>query len=194
MFPADDTLRGDIPDPDISAFPDAFDDAYITPLADTGNNNSATPWHYNFDSSTLDLDPYAAKYAGTTGGTDFWVAYIIGLYETLYDTLDNDPENERCVPAESTGLEPEYSYIYHETIRDMAAQFSWNAAQKTHVLQFAALHEIGHQFNLPHEGGADKNTHAMWKGSTDAEEDKYKNVPLLFKDIDLRDIRNCTNP
>jgi len=190
----DDLLRGEIPQPDTDAFADAFDDAYIVPVFDTGNNSTATPWHYDFYGSVTDMVNYAASHKATIESAAFWVAYIIGIYETYETDHDNDDDTEACAKAFNYEPEPEYALVCLEVERDVAKQHGWSDGEKEHSRQGAALHEIGHHFELQDEGGEDKNTHVMWAAGTDAQEDKYKNLPLIFKEADIAEIRRCASP
>ena len=194
-FPGDgsDPLRGEIPQPNTSALADAFDDAYVTVDLTTvsENNNSDAPWHYNLDSDTDDWEEYMYELrALRTTASEFWYVHIVGGYDNLHPDDDNDPSTEVSADGGTSISTPQSAMVFNETARDTAAQHGWTPAQTTHSLKGVVLHEIGEHFNLDNDAGENNNTHVMWAATTDAQEDKYKDIPLVFNEDNKYDIRD----
>jgi hypothetical protein len=149
IFAADDAPVNDVPEPDTGLIVSAFAPAYILPVFDTGNNNGDAPFVYNITDAQLDGQGQTNR--ATAESADYWVAYIQGAYEGDVGD-DNDPDDENAIDGETTPAEPEYSFIYIEVIRDLTIDEhpTWN---RTLVEQRTVVHEIGHQFGLPHAHG-----------------------------------------
>ena len=199
---ADDSLTGDVQNPDIGASSSAFESAYITALQDTGWDSGTTPWHYHFPSNP-DFGAYCLGGQEQRGSKDderedYWVVYIVGIYELLAgDPHDNDPDSEVASLGHTFEIAPGASSEWAEVDRDLAAERSWSEAQRTAVRRGTALHEIGEQFGLEHDQSLDQNgipCSVMWAPATGADELKLPNVPLLFSATHLRAIRDIPYP
>jgi hypothetical protein len=204
-FDEDDTLRGDIPQPDTGAFADAFDDCYVTPVVEEDDDQE--PWSYNFNGSYMEMTAYLAahRYDGE-GQTqqyeadDYWQVYVIGIYQSSEAAHDNDPNSELCSVGGTQMGDYEVSYFAAEVHRDEADdQWSWTAEEKTHAAQYTVLHEIGHHFGLEHQLGP-LPAHVMWAASpwgeppSDQLEDRRADCPLTFKPLDIATIRGIGHP
>ncbi len=189
-FPADDSFRGDVPDPETGALEKAFGDAYVAP--DIKNENSRTPWHFDFGGNDANMTTYVIRHRNVAVDDEvFWIAHLMGIYEVFDSKKSNDPDFTHA----STGVTASrnHSIYFAEVLEDMARQHHWTAAEKLHAFRKVILHEIGHHFHLPHPSSCSENTHVMWAPCSDPDEDKDKNLPLIFKDSDLRIIRDFGN-
>lgn len=139
----DDVVVSDVPDPDTGLFELAFQDAYVSPVFDTGNDNSNAAFVYNL----TDLATQGSNNRGTTAeSSDFWVAYIQGAYEGNL-TKDNDPDGEVAVAGIYKDSGPEYAFVFIEVIRVLCVEHAWD---QTVMERRTTLHEIGHEFELSH--------------------------------------------
>jgi hypothetical protein len=160
----DDRLSGDIPDPDATAFEEAFRQCYIRVILASEYNQPDTPWHHHFDDRVKEAD-YAQQYRNSLPeANDLWFVYIIGMYDPPeeYPTDDNDPESDAnnypSLLGRTQPEEPEYSFCYMEVVRDVAKEWGWYQDENgwmtetvRHVLRVITLHEIGHHFgHMPH--------------------------------------------
>jgi len=215
-FDGDDTLRGDVSDPDVGGLTQAMQKAYIAveKLAAPASN-SATAWHYHFGQT----DSYAqqAVYMWDHCLTDrtkpdYWVSYIIALYECPWEYMeaDNDPDSELCLTGATTTLaghqqgedeEHHLSFTLAETFRDEAAQWGWTGQQQTHARQYTVAHEVGVQFGLAENRDHDAQgvpTNLMWAAALaagdphDGDEAYRAQVPLQYKADDIDWLRDHT--
>jgi len=205
-FDADDLLRGDVADPDISAFAAAFEPAYTTVARDTGQDNSDTPWHYDFTGIGGDflLNAYCLNeedgYRGTkVEDNAWWSVYALGAYEGVNSYSDNDLDAELASGGITrVDAEPEWSVILMEVQRDQAIQHTWSGEEILHAQQYVALHEVAHQFNFtPDHSDPDENGNpldVMWAAGSNEDEDKRKIVPLSFSASQLNTIRYTIRP
>lgn len=137
----DDVYPGDIDGPDTGLLAGAFKPACITIKGDTGRNTSNVPFiRDGVDTTSRGVVQEFDKY---------WCVYLCAAYEYALNS-DNDPngESEGGVPGCCLDdPEPEYSYVFKETIRDRCVQAEpdWNAAECERKV---VCHEIGHQFEL----------------------------------------------
>jgi hypothetical protein len=212
----DDPRPGDIPDPNITAFSDAFRPAFIEVVTDykyyaqwNQRNLPFAPYlpHPKFrlnpaDPRLLDWDPYfaVARQTWKPGSPqhweddNFWTVYVAGVYEIKPQNdpvrRDNDPNSEAAWLGQTDWAEPEYGMVPMEIIRDVATQWSWNQQQKDAFQRVVALHEIGHQFGLAlpdHPPGF--GDHVMQIHHSDPEEAHLPNSPTTFSDEDIAKIR-----
>jgi hypothetical protein len=206
QFDDDDLLTGDVPDPDISGYADAFSSAYVTSVRDTGHDNPSMPWRYNFQTIGGSPDG-AALWSYFIGGPNpqrgtrnqeqplYWVAYVASIHE-FTSANDNDPDDGHALPATTVGNEPEFSIVMEEVARDVAAQWQWTPFQTANFRRVLALHEVGHQFELEHSL-PDANgfpMDVMWVPTEDSLEDRARNQPLSFSLIHLAEIRSIDYP
>ena len=200
-FDADDLLRGDVADPDISAFAAAFEPAYVTALRDTGCDDSNTLWHYDFlDREIMGgfFHLYCLDEEEGTRGTRvedpaWWSVYVLGAYDGDRPE-DNDPDNEMGNTGACGDDEPEWAIVFMEVERDLAIQHNWDVAED---IKITTLHEIGHQFELSdnHEQsvmGIPLNV--MWSPILLEEESNLINSPTIFSAAQLAVIRGILMP
>jgi len=136
---------GDVLSPDTGLLADAFDDAYVTVVFDTGNDTG----NCDFVRNLTNPASQGATYRATTfEAADYWSAYIQAAYEYI-QARDNDPDDEAGVDGYNKPNEPEYAFLFKEARRDLCDDEhpEWNG---TLVEQRTVVHEIGHQFELAH--------------------------------------------
>ena len=208
----DDLFRGDVPDPDTRGLKDAFKEAYVEVLLlPTPYQESKVAWHHNFRTSASDLDganaenfrQFAERHRQSLPeADDWWTVYIIGIYEIVTISSDNDPNDELCSPGMTYDLEPEYSAVCFENIRDLAVQWGWTEEEIAKVIQATVVHEIGHHFELPHNREMENGvpTNIMWapdrrfEEPRDYEETLAPLTPLRFLPEDIHRIRSTLRP
>jgi hypothetical protein len=190
-FLPEDTLRGDLPDPDTGGFEEAFREVYILPLYDTGKDNAATPWHRNFNGSAQEEDDYEREWVGAVSSCTYWACTIVSLYDTTHYDVDNHPDTELGLVGIKTVVEPICARLYEETLRDISEERGWTAEELGQARQEGALHEAGHFFNVEHDSSP---THIMWAPSGEDQEDNLTGVPLRFSDQSKTVIRGCPLP
>jgi hypothetical protein len=175
----DDLLRDvDLPDPDTSALAGAFYVAYIEVVEDTGNDDSDTPWHYNFHSEGAAAEAsYLRNNRQTEGNAWYWVCYVASTYEGHLPEADNDPNDEMACLAWSYEDYPNVAAVYEEIIRDVAAQWGWPEGLKELVRKLAPLHEFGHHFGLDN---SDELYNCMWAHHNDGEEAIFPEIATFW--------------
>jgi hypothetical protein len=146
----DDVDPGDVAAPDTGLMAEAFAAAYVTVVYDTGNDTHNCVFLRNPVDATL--EEQGSDYRGTTTEeVAYWSAYLQAGYEYATDH-DNDPEDLiEAYLGVSTPSEPEYAFVFKETIRDLCDDTGWPAVL---VEQRTCVHEVGHQFLGPghHDG------------------------------------------
>lgn len=158
-----DEAVADVKDPDRSLLRDAFKPAYVSVVFDTGKDNGNAKFAHNGPTTGSD-DTEAAERKklgkdnrGATEAPDYWVGYVMGAYEAQ-KSADNDPDTEHVVAGVTEPAEPEYSFVFMESIRDLMDPFNEDPLERRKVENWAqglleqrvVVHEIGHQFQLPH--------------------------------------------
>ena len=148
-------------------------------------------WRYAFE-GIADLAAYASDYRDATNeAADCWIIYVISTYELDAEIHDNDPDNEVTGDGTNYGTEPEYAFCSWEISRDLGAEHGWTTAQVEHCRKGCALHEVGHQFGLDHSGLPND---VMFACGTNAEEDEYKDLPLVFSPAHIARIQDTSYP
>lgn len=196
-FPADDLLRGDVLDPETSGLTGAFHPAFVDVQVGTSHDDSQTPWRAVF-ASDADVTEYVLGVGGERGTRNdesdaYWVVYTIGIYEGVLWMSDNDPDSEACHPGFTWAIEPEYSGINMEVLRDLGEQWiCWTPADEDHVRALVVAHEIGHQFELDDDYGS--TNHVMSSYGTDVEEESLAYQSMSFLESDVRKIGELQSP
>ena len=178
-----DTRRGDLPEPRTTALSPAFDPTFI--LIDHYTHETDAAWHHNFGFSEFLEEAYLLLHRNIgVLDPDYWTAYALGAYDSPRPAEDNDADSELAGTA--------YSYFadatvtYNELSYDLRLQHGWTQGQLDHVHAGDLLHELGHWFGLPHNGTANN---VMWVAGSDADENLYATLPLVFLDAHQRRIR-----
>jgi hypothetical protein len=150
-FPADDATRGDLPDPDISAFRGAFSQMGIEVKRDTGKDSPATTWQHDFLNDRNGLAAYfvgAGGWRGSQSKEGYRIAYIASIYEdgapergvqVDADPKDNDADDEFGLLGSGDLLNGKwFSFVNEEVLQDMALEHGWNADDVQDVRQLVA--------------------------------------------------------
>lgn len=150
VFPDDgintDADPGDVAHPDLGLLSSAFEPAYISAgQASPTETEGALPFEYHVTDSSPES-------RGTVPESDiYWSAYVMGVYEPPADE-DGDPNSQKFLWGRNYSAEPEYAFIFEETLRDAhndGAFPNWaDSFSTTHHAQQVVVHEIGHQFEL----------------------------------------------
>jgi len=156
----DDQAIGDVPDPDLWLYDDAFFPAYISVRRDTGHDDPQTPFIHHHPNDANERD-YAIPQNDPDGGENgsrgenhrkWWVVYVVGAYEYWAQGYDNDGPLECGIvgvnhPGLDEGVTGEAAFVFEETVRDVADQWGLLTAD---IQTWVALHEVGHQFTIGH--------------------------------------------
>jgi len=130
--------------PDTGLLDDLFDDCYIDTVNDARGGTNNVQFDLNVGGATTtngDLATAAARGSADDEANDWWVVYVLGAYQDGHDH-DNDPDSENAHYGHAHSTNHQIGLIYLETIRDTAAEHSWNAT----ILEKQVVgHEIGHQ-------------------------------------------------
>ena len=194
-FGPGDASIGDVHDANTGSFSNAFATAYVA-WEDAPGSHGASPWHYNFDWSQTAQKDYAYYYRNSENweGPTYWAVYIAGHYEAYDEWHDNDPNVELGLLGFMHAPEAEVAIVLQQTILDVAAQRTWSDAQRWHCERLVALHEVGHQFELPDREEADNIMWAPDPANGEADETKIPTIPLEFCPEDIATIRSCLSP
>jgi hypothetical protein len=182
----DDLLREeDLPQPGATNVGEAFAQAYIEVLEDTGHDDFHTPWHDRFlTDGTYEYEiDYLRRFRQTEDDDFYWVAHVATLYATFLEDYDNDPDEELGCCGASHGPQPKVACVYEEVVRDVGEQWGFGRAA---IKPLTTLHEIGHQFRL--EDNHD-NSNCMWAPESDNEESYMPLVPCVFSLADIDRLR-----
>ena len=175
----DDVDPGDVGAPDTGLMAGAYETAFIVPAYDTGNNTTNCGWVRNLESD--DRWAQGNQYRSTSESSTYWAAYIVNGYEAGV-LRDGDPDWEGAVLGVKYGTtypdEPEYAWVFKESIRDGEGAGSQVQEQRT------VVHEIGHQFGLEDHDEPGANPCVM----------NRENPSSSFCQNCQNAIRNCTNP
>lgn len=171
----DDTLRGDVDDPDVSHLAAVFDDLYIMVLNLPHTWQSNLEWSHHFEGMRSLGNYTGLKSPDHPNGRDipwsvpsWWGFRFLGCYElymgiTLAGLGDNDPDvGEQISPygMMTMGM-PRYvegkpiyerdrtALIPYEILRDMGVEFQWTEDEKKKAAKAAILHEFLHGFGVP---------------------------------------------
>jgi len=151
VFPDDgkpiDVNPGDVPAPDTGLLASAFEPAYILPVLGTPYDEDTVDFVYHVWPPEEEV---ASRGIGESAA--YWSAYVIGAYESMQH-VDGDPDSEDFQFGHTEGDEPEYSFIYHETLRDAhndGACPGWAGGvyPQDYAERQTVVHEIGHQFDV----------------------------------------------
>ncbi|MBW3539251.1 MAG: cadherin-like domain-containing protein [Planctomycetes bacterium] len=152
VFPGDDEAVADVPDPDTGMVAGAFAAAFIEVLVGSNFDHGGLPFDYHL-SGDITMKQRGQANRGLGVSQFYWSAYVEGAYEP-HPSEDADPNTENySVGATVPPIgEPQYSFIFLETIRDVSDDVhpAWNRVARE---QQTVVHEIGHQFGLLHEDG-----------------------------------------
>jgi hypothetical protein len=126
-----------------------FAPAYVRPIYDVGDNNSAVAFKLNSNTTsaaniiaTYDFDAKASE-----TNVSFWTVYLLGAYQS-WTTEDADPATEGAVLGIVDNLNGQGANVFNEVLRAHEITI-------TTVVNNAATtaHEIGHLFNGVHSDG-----------------------------------------
>ena len=154
-----------------------FAAAYVRPVYDIGDNNSAVTFKLNTNTtseaniiSSYDFDTKARE-----ADDNFWTVYLIGAYQP-WTTQDCDPGSEGAVLGIVDKLNGQGASVFNEVLR--AGEITITA-----VVNNAATtgHEIGHLFNGQHADGG-----LMAQSSV--------RTSIVFDPITLNTIRSINHP
>jgi hypothetical protein len=154
-----------------------FAAAYVRPVYDIGDNNSAVTFKLNTNTtseaniiSSYDFDTKARE-----ADDNFWTVYLIGAYQP-WTTQDCDPGSEGAVLGIVDKLNGQGASVFNEVLR--AGEITITA-----VVNNAATtgHEIGHLFNGQHADGG-----LMAQSSV--------RTSIVFDAITLNTIRSINHP
>jgi hypothetical protein len=123
----------------------AFAPAYVDVVLGTPYDNGDAEFKYHLETAS-DCQNQGAANRGIGESAAYWSAYIQAAYEGP-ESKDNDPDTEDGRLGTTYIVEPEYSFVFVEVLRDLCEDEDRNGQQ---VHQRTVLHEIGHQFELPH--------------------------------------------
>jgi len=201
----DDTYRGDIPEPDITALEDAFAEAYVD--AEVNVSEQQVPWHYTFEMTDWKWRNYCLAHRQCqVNGAHYWSVYILGTYEIFKDdedARDNDPNDElgRVGVTSNPPGALAVSSVFEETFDDLRRDWSWSTAEYDHAKAGVVLHELALHWKGSEQGdpGMDEATSGPWDHvmripAADAEEDNLKDRVNMFNDDAIHAIRRHTHP
>lgn len=157
----DATLNGDagenVRNPDRTRFSstddtasNAFAPAYVKPVYDVGDSNSAVALALNTpdgaDEKSLLLATYDFDQVATEADNDFWTVYLLGAYQ-MQSEEDDDPESEGGTLGQVDEIHGQGASVFIETARDVSSVGGGC------IEPITTSHEIGHLFSLVHGDG-----------------------------------------
>ncbi|GEM_PF-2439632 len=178
----DDTIVGDIPDPDARGIETTYAPVYIVPLFDTGNETPLEPFTVNSHWGQQ-LDQIRSSRGAPLSTDQCWIVSVLGAYQMDRDRYnppagalglaaiprrgDNDPDREGTSRAAAWQAVDAHGVIMgEESIRDWIARPAPNGpggvdpaaggaagAARQWRRQEILNHEIGHLFGLEHDDG-----------------------------------------
>jgi hypothetical protein len=182
-FPDDgiqtDVAVGDLRAPYIGLIAQAFEPAYVTAVVGTENDNGNATFQYHLDDDVA-LEAQGNANRGTSESAAYWSAYIQSAYEYNAAGADNDPNYELATVGHNHGDEPEYGFVFLETMRDLCDD-EFPEADAEAVEMRTVVHEIGHQFECPHSSGSVMDSQPL--SQTDS-----------FSEDSLKQIRSVEHP
>lgn len=159
----DDAVIGDIPPPDPGLLAAVFAPAYIEIVLDGPGSNTDVAFDAHVpdvlgsmpDAEVVNLALTAQGVLGRDGlaTPGVWRAYAQGTYEGGEDE-DFDPDSETGYALGRTNRDlGKYSFIYTETIRDLANSTDEPSIcvtrDESYLRQATLVHELAHQFGVP---------------------------------------------
>lgn len=179
---------GAVQEPDFLALSPALTQAFVRVVNDLDafNTTKRIPFVRNVEEASAAGIGESARDIDSSRA--FWVVHILGAYEGPV-SRDNDPDSEDALlgiapnAAEHRG----FSLIFQETLRDLHAVHKPPVSVET-AESHLVLHEVGHQFELSHNGGG------VMSDGIDPTNPAYPNQAVDFSAAQLSAIRAIDAP
>ncbi len=115
----------------------------------------------------------------------YWIAYVVSVYQGPRSQTtfmgwniagDYDPSDELALGG--YGFETGGALVFSETSHDLGRANNWTAQEQNSMFDYAAPHEIGHQFGAGHDGVSNTIMKSPYWSDPDGEF-KFAEVTLL---------------